>query len=136
MYTLTRRRNGRSHPFDLFDELFQTVPAHQWVPALDLKETPDAYVVTLDVPGVAAGDIDISLEKDRLEIRGERKVEETKDGDGWHRVERHRGGFVRALELPGAVDRERIEAEAKHGVLTVILPKRAELKARRIEVRG
>ena len=136
MYALTRtrRRNGLLPPFeDLFEGFFGA--ATGWVPALDFSETADRYVVKLDLPGVDPGELDISVVEDRLEISGEKKSEEKKEGEGWHRVERHYGSFRRAVQLPGAVDAAHAKAESSHGVLTVTLPKQEAAKTRKIDVR-
>jgi HSP20 family protein len=136
MYTLTRmkRRNGLLPPFEnLFQEF--AAPTTGWVPSLDVVETPDAYLVKLDLPGVEPGDLDISIAEGVLEIKGERKVEEKKEGEGWHRVERRYGSFCRSVRLPDAVDTAKVAAASKHGVLTVTLPKAERAKPRHIDVK-
>ena len=137
MYTLTRtnRRNGFLFPFgNLFEELGPASATRDWVPVLDFAETPDAYVVHVEVPGVDPKDVEISIEDGRLEISGEKSAEQSEENQGWFRVERSQGAFRRAVELPGAVDTGKVKAEARNGVLTITLPKHAEAKARKISV--
>jgi HSP20 family protein len=132
--TRTNRRNGL-FPFESFFEDFLGAPAaRRWVPALDFAETPDAYVVHVEVPGVDPKDVEISIEDGRLEISGEKSAEQSEEHQGWFRVERSHGAFRRAVELPGAVDTGKVKAEASNGVLTITLPKHEEAKARKISV--
>ena len=136
MYAMTRtnRRNGL-FPFEnLFEDFWGAQANRGWVPALDFAETPDAYVVHVEVPGVDPKEIEISIEDGRLEITGEKVAEQNEEKQGWFRVERSHGSFRRALELPGAVDTGKVKAESRNGVLTITLPKREEAKARRISV--
>ncbi|MHC4549803.1 MAG: Hsp20/alpha crystallin family protein [Planctomycetota bacterium] len=139
MYALSRtnRRNGFLAPFeDLFGELFGAVPTttHGWVPALDFAETPEAYVVHVELPGVDPEGVDISIVDDRLELRGLKTVEKKEEQEGWYRLERRQGSFSRTVPLPGHVDTKHVTAEAKNGVLTITLPKREEAKARKVPV--
>jgi len=115
------------------DEL-PTAEARAWVPALDLTETDDAVLVKLEVPGVDPSKLEISVVGDVLEVGGEKPVEETRTASGWARYERRTGAFRRRVALPVPVDAERIEAQAKHGLVTIRLPKRAEVMPKRITV--
>jgi HSP20 family protein len=108
-----------------------------WVPAIDLIETKDAYVIHADLPGVDRSSIDISLEKSILTING-RKPAAVENRDEELRVyaaERVSGAFSRALRMPDHIDGEHIEAEFKDGLLTVRVPKAAVAQPRRIEVK-
>ena len=137
MYTLTRtnRRNGFLFPFgNLFEDLGPASATRGWVPALDFAETPEAYVVHAELPGVDPQGVEISIEDGRLEISGEKSAEQGEAKQGWFRVERNHGSFRRTVELPGAVDTGKVKAEAKNGVLTITLPKHEEAKARKISV--
>jgi HSP20 family protein len=110
------------------------------VPSLDISEDDKAVEVKVDVPGVAAKDIDVAVEDGVLTISGTREEEKTEGGKdrNYHRVERFRGRFVRRIALPVGIDEGAIEARHDKGVLTIRLPKTAEEKAtgRRIEVKG
>ncbi|CAM6046901.1 unnamed protein product [Sphagnum compactum] len=107
---------------------------------VDWLETPEAHIFKVDLPGVAKNEIEVTIEDNRtLCISGERATEEVKEGDNWHVVECARGHFVRRFRLPKNADLERITAEVKNGVLTIIVPKiepRRKQERRQIEVTG
>jgi len=107
-----------------------------WSPAVDIKEEADKYVLYADIPGVRAEDIEIQMDKGILTIRGERKHEAEESEEGFHRVERSQGVFMRRFSLPDTVDAEHISATSKNGVLELVLPKAEQPKARKIEVQG
>jgi HSP20 family protein len=106
--------------------------------ALDVKETPDRFIVTASVPGVASSDIDITVLGDTLRIRGERKDETEESGEGgrWLLRERRFGSFERTVSLPALVNPEEARADFKDGVLTITLPKADVAKPRSIPVTG
>ncbi len=105
-----------------------------WTPACDVKETENEIIVKADVPGVSEKDLEVRLEDGTLTIKGERKFEEEKKGEGYHRIERGYGTFVRCFSVPDTVDPDKIKATYKDGVLTVILPKKEAAKPRTIKV--
>ncbi len=104
-------------------------------PPVNLYETPDGYVLTAELPGMRGEDIEITVERDRLMLRGERRIEHPQDAS-IHRVERRSGAFRRAVQLPVEVDGEKVEALYRNGVLTVRVPKVPEHQPRRITVHG
>lgn len=105
-------------------------------PPLNAWEDENAFYVEAELPGLAQEELEITLpDIDTLSIKGARK-EPALEGAKWHRRERAFGSFERTLTLPGRVDAEQVEATFKHGVLTVKLPKAAELRPRKIEVKG
>jgi HSP20 family protein len=123
----------------LFSNLFDTptgvAPAsRRWVPATDLVETQDAYVLRADLPGLDASDVSIELENRVLTVSGERRAESTEDGAGYRRVERSFGAFRRALTLPAGVDAEAITASFDKGVLSVRVPKPEAVKPHRVSI--
>ena len=123
----------------LFNNLFDTptgsaVASRRWIPAMDLVETPDAYVLRADLPGLAPEDVAIELENRVLTISGERKAEQRGEDAGWMRVERSFGAFRRTLTLPAGVDPEAINAAFDNGVLTVTVPKPEQAKPRRVQI--
>lgn len=103
-------------------------------PAMEVRETEDAYILEADIPGIPKDAIDITVEENRVTIKGERKAEETKEGKGYHRTERRYGNFERSFTVRDGFDASKVEASVEHGVLRLTLPKRAEQKPRRIEV--
>jgi HSP20 family protein len=105
-----------------------------WAPALDISERKDAYVVTVEVPGISPDDLDITLEDGLLTIRGERRFTKETSEQQFHRVERRYGAFRRSITLPSQVQADQIEASFDNGVLEVIVPKAEEAKPKRIQV--
>jgi HSP20 family protein len=102
-----------------------------WIPAADIYEDGREYLLALDLPGIDRDSLDVSLDEGRLTVRGERSQTE---GVGVRRAERPRGRFVRSFTLPDTVERARIAADYKDGVLLLHLPKRAEKKAQRVKI--
>jgi len=106
-----------------------------WMPALDVYETKDRFVVTVELPGVEPGDVEVSVEDSALTIKGQREFYRNIDEESFHRIERRYGAFQRSLGLPATADAERVEAKFDKGVLTVEVPKLEEAKPRKIEVK-
>jgi HSP20 family protein len=106
-----------------------------WVPALDISERKDAYLVTVELPGVKMDDLEITLEDTLLTIQGERHFAHDSSEQQFHRVERRYGAFRRSITLPAQVMAEGIEASAEDGVLQILVPKMEEAKPKRIQVR-
>jgi HSP20 family protein len=106
-----------------------------WAPALDISERKDAYLVTVELPGVEADDLEITFEDGLLTIQGERRFAHDSSEQQFHRVERRYGAFRRSITLPAHVMAEGIEATADDGVLQVVVPKMEEAKPKRIQVR-
>ena len=104
-----------------------------FVPALDVRETEDGYLVLVDLPGIKSEDVAVELIDQVLTISGSRAPVETGEAQ---RLERPSGSFVRRLTLPKGVDSEKVMAEYKEGVLEVRIPKRAEAKPKRIAISG
>ena len=112
---------------------YQT-PRKEWTPAIDLFDKGDRLVLRAELPGVPIEDIDITLEKGILTIRGERKAEEDETGQEWLCCERPSGIFYRAIQLPADIDVEQVAAEHRDGVLTIYLPKLAKKQPQKIAV--
>ena len=106
-----------------------------WVPAVNILERQDAMLITADLPGLKAEDVEVTVEDGTLSIRGERKLEETSEGESYHRVERLYGVFERTFTLPNSVDVERIEARFSNGEMALTLPKREESKPRSVKIK-
>lgn len=94
-----------------------------FMPRVDLTETPEAYELTAELPGMTEKDIELSLSNDILTLKGEKKVEREERKRDWYYAERSYGTFQRAFRLPGEVLADKIQAQFKDGVLTVMLPK-------------
>ena len=106
----------------------------RWLPAMDLVETDDHFVLRADLPGMSEDDVKIELEDNTLTVSGERKAEHESEGEGYYRVERASGSFSRSLTLPQGVDAEAVSASFDRGVLEVRIPKPEQRKPRRIEI--
>ena len=97
--------------------------ATAWAPPIDVYETDDRYVITAEVPGITREEIDLSLQDNRLSIRGMRSGTPESDTRHYHQVERGHGSFLRTFRFADAVDQEGIAADLRDGVLTVVLRK-------------
>jgi HSP20 family protein len=107
-----------------------------WAPSCDIEEQEDRYVIKADLPGVDKKDIDVKLENGVISIRGEKQTEkETGKGTKRHRTERFHGSFARSFTLPDAVKDERVEANYKDGVLSLVIPKAEEAKPKSIDIK-
>jgi HSP20 family protein len=109
--------------------------ATSWAPALDISERKDAYLVTVELPGLKAEDLDITMEDGLLTIQGERQFTAESSEQQFHRVERRYGAFRRSITLPAHVMAEGIQASFEDGVLQVLVPKAEEATPKRIQVR-
>jgi len=105
-------------------------------PAMNVWGNHENVVVTAELPGMDAGDIDINVVNNQLTIKGERKAEMPADGAVCHRSERGTGGFVRTVRLPFAVEGDRVSARYEKGVLTITLPRHEATKPKRIEIKA
>jgi HSP20 family protein len=103
-------------------------------PALDVEETDDGFTLHVELPGVSAADVDVSIEENVLTIAGQRDFYSDRNAEGFRRVERRFGRFHRAVRLPDRVDPNAIQATYKDGLLTVSVPKAESAKPRRIQV--
>jgi HSP20 family protein len=121
----SQRRSGEA---DGGDELERA----DWYPAADVNENENEYTVAVDLPGIDRATLDISVDDNRLTIRGERAGQQDVKQ---HRGECPRGKFLRTFSVPASVDQEDIRAEYKDGVLRVHLPRRPERKAQRVEIK-
>ena len=101
----------------------------------DVEETENEIVVKMDVPGIDAKGISLTLSGDNLIVKGERHTEKDEKKKHFHRLERFRGIFERVLPLPLTVEKEKINAEYEKGVLEVHLPKVPEAKPKEISIK-
>ena len=128
-------------PFQMARELLAWDPffggrqASAFVPAFEVKETDEAFIVKADVPGVLESDLDIAVHNNVLTVSGSRNAEERKEGDSFALYERQYGSFSRSFSLPDTADGERVEAKLDAGVLTLAIFKKAEAKPRKIALK-
>ena len=108
--------------------------AGAFTPALDVEETEDHFILHIELPGVAAEDVEVSLEENVLTVTGERGFYEERNAEGFRRIERHFGRFHRAVRLPDRVHADGVTASYRDGLLTVTVPKAEEAKPRRIQI--
>jgi HSP20 family protein len=132
MMTCTRRNENPLTVFeDVFGSLFndsfgtsaKTTQTDAWSPAVDIVESPDAYTLTADLPGLTKADVNLTVEEGVLTLTGERKAEQSESNEFGHRYERACGKFSRSFRLSSGVETGKINAEFKNGMLTVELPK-------------
>ena len=125
----------------LFGTFFDQPPAggstqtlRRWIPAMDLVETDDDFVLRADLPGLSEQDVNIELEDSVLTVSGERKAEHEERQEGYYRVERSSGAFSRSLTLPEGVNADGIRASFDRGVLEVRVPKPEARKPRKVAI--
>jgi HSP20 family protein len=135
-----KRRSAAPSVFSEMDDLVKKMwfdfPFHNlqedmdisWSPRLDVSETENGLEIVADLPGMEKKDIKVSLEDNLLTIQGERKEEKESKEKQYHTIERRSGSFYRALRLPVEVEKDKVEAGFKDGVLTLRLPKSKEAK--------
>lgn len=121
------------NPFLTRDEK-ENASASDWVPDVDIKEEDDRFVIHADIPGVDPKDIEVHMENGMLSINGERSSETKDEREGYKRIERARGTFLRRFTLPDTADADKISAKSTNGVLEVVIPKHEKLQARKISV--
>jgi len=135
---MTNLRQDLERFFDRMGEYkWDEFPAlGDWAPSMDVSETKEAIMVKAEVPGMEAGDIQISLQEQILTIKGEKRQEREEKEARYHRLERTYGAFTRSVRLPVAVDGSKVTAAFKNGLLTVTLPKTAAAKGTMIPVKA
>lgn len=121
----------------LFGPVAETLGTHaEWAPRVDVEETDKAIVVTADLPGVDAKDIEVSVLHGELVIRGQKKEAKEETGTNFHRVERFSGSFYRSLPLPAGADENAVTATSAKGVVTITIAKKPEASAKKIAVQA
>jgi HSP20 family protein len=126
----------------LFEEFFSDLPffrsmeGHRdsWMPAVDILEKEGSLILRAEVPGINQKDMELKLEGNVLTMKGERKLSAEGKSDNYHRIESYHGSFSRSFTLPETVDRDKIQADYKDGVLTITIPQKPEVKPREIPV--
>ena len=105
-----------------------------WRPAVNVHEDKEKFTIDVQLPGIDKKDVQLSVNDNILEIRGERKTDSEEEKNGWHVREFRYGNFLRTFKLPSYVDAENVKAEYEQGVLTVTVPKQEKAKPRQIEI--
>ncbi len=138
------RRPGSIRPYwremdDFWNRFLEQTPLFErnldWTPSVDVAETDGKVVVTAELPGLNAEDIDVDVTGDILTIRGEKKMEEEKEEERYVCRERYAGAFQRSFRLPSGVEDDKVDAHFKNGVLTVTVPKSEESKQKKIDIK-
>lgn len=106
-----------------------------WAPRVDVKETPEEFLIFAELPGVRKEDVKVTVKDGVLSLKGERKMEKEEKNTKYHRVERHYGSFMRSFSVPEGVDETKVLADYKEGVLNVHLPKSKDAKAKPVEIK-
>lgn len=133
----------RMDPLRMVREMFQdpfgglsSLAEAAFRPNLDVTEANDAFEIRADLPGVDEDDIEVAITGNRLTISGQRDAEEMREGDRYVAVERSYGTFSRSFVLPDSADLEHVEAQLRDGVLKIKVPKRTEMKGRKVSIQG
>ena len=124
----------------LFDDFFtereegKDMISGTWSPSVDIHETENALVLTTDLPGIEEKDFEIEIDGNTLTLKGKRDYEKEIKKENFHRIERSYGSFCRSFTLPNYVDQDKIEAQHDKGLLKITLPKRPELKPKKVKI--
>jgi len=124
----------------LFEEAYTSrgeekdLVASTWNPSVDIYETENALVMKAELPGIDENDIELKIEDSTLTLKGDRKFEKETKEENYHRIERLYGSFYRSFTLPRNIDQDKIKAESENGILKVTMPKKAELKPKKVKI--
>jgi HSP20 family protein len=113
----------------------ETSASGAWSPAVNILEKEEGIVISADLPGLKAEDVEVTVDNGVLTIKGQRSFEEASEGQTYHRVERWYGSFERSFTVPNSVDPSKIEARFVNGEMSITLPKREESKPRSVKVK-
>lgn len=114
----------------------ESLTAPEWSPAVDITEDDKEFLVKAELPEMKKEEVKVTVENGDLTISGERKQEKEEKGKIYHRIERSYGSFLRSFTLPEGINREKVSAEFKNGVLEIHLPKDEKAKPQPVEVKG
>ena len=134
---LENLRKDMSRAFDsfsrsVFPEREETTSG--WYPLVDIAETKDEFVIAIELPGVSKEDVKINIADNTLTLKGDKKKIKKDDDSKFHRNERYFGTFQRSFSLPSQVNSEKVSANYKDGVLSIVLPKKEEVKPKEISI--
>lgn len=147
---MTRPRTNQPQalwePFRLMEDMFRWDPfkdtrgfplmeaTQTFMPSFEVKETPGAYTLRADLPGIKDEDVEIHVVGNRLTISGKREAEKQEENATFHLYERSYGSFTRTFNLPEEVEADHVHAELKQGVLTLSIPKKPEAKSQKVQI--
>lgn len=124
----------------LFEEAYTSrgeekdMVASTWNPSVDIYEKENELVLKAELPGIDENDIEIKIEDNTITLKGDRKFEKETKEENYHRIERSYGSFYRSFTLPQNIDQENIKAESENGILKITMPKKAELKPKKVKI--
>jgi HSP20 family protein len=118
------------------EEEFWGLPERGFAPSANVAETEKGYEVTMDLPGIDPKHLVVEIREGSLWVSGERREEKDEKGKTLHRMERHYGAFRRVVPFELPVNREKVEAEYRDGVLKITVAKMPEAETKRIEVKA
>lgn len=130
----TLREWMRWDPFREMAPVLGRIEEEAWMPSFDVQESKDAYLFRADLPGMKPEDLEIRLTGNRLQFSGKRETEKEEKGDTFYTCERSFGSFSRTFTLPDGCDTEHVKSDLKDGVLTVVIPKKAESQSKKIPI--
>lgn len=134
LFRFNDESDGSFNPFSpAFFESFFT-PMADWNPSVDITENDEKITVKAELAGMKKEDINVTLKNDVLTIKGEKSDSKDSEKDNIHVSERHYGKFIRSFRLPAKVDRGKIDASYKDGILTLELPKVEDAQPKNIEI--
>ena len=131
---LDQLRKEMDRAFDRSNGESGSVVTSDWTPAVDIKESENAFTIIADIPGVDPKDIEVHMENGLLTIKGERESEKKEEKEGYKRVERSYGSSYRRFSMPDTANADKIAAKSKNGVLEITIPKHEKLQPRKIAV--
>lgn len=124
----------------LFDDFFtekgesKEMISGTWSPSVDINDAENVLVLTAELPGIEEKDIEIEIEGNTLILKGKREFEKETKKEDYHRIERSYGSFYRSFTLPNYVDKDKIEAKHDKGLLKITMPKKLELKPKKVKI--
>lgn len=137
MEELEKMRRAIDRIWDRYaGEFFPRTSELQWVPPVDVMDTEDSVVVTIEIPGLRPENIDISVTADRLNISGDKQKEGVEKEQDYHFAELRYGKFSRSIQLPATVDPDRVEAYYRNGILRITMVKAEKAKTKHIKIKA
>lgn len=142
----TELQNEMNQLFENFSQTMNSLSPMKWnlpevsatYPKMDVSESDKEFKITAELPGMEEKDIDVSISNEVLTLKGEKKAEKEEKKPNYFRMERSYGTFQRSIPLPAEVDRDKVQASFKKGVLSIVLPKseKAVKESKRIEIQS